>query len=414
MSWDGVRTALFATAMLSAALCASCDRGAGAKAHATLERPPAPVTATAALQRDVPVYLDEIGRTIAVDTVSVVPQVGGLVTAVHFEDGALVKKGQLLFEIDARPFEATLAAAQATLAQNRAEATWAEADFKRTEELLPANVVSQLEFDQKKSAWGVAQAKIEAANAAVQSARLDLEYTKIYSPLDGRAGARLVDPGNVVKENDKPLLVIQRLNPIYAEFTITENDLGTVRKFMAQRGINRGDSPEKGLKVQIDLPGDSQKVLSALAEIRPTTRPATNSTGPREGELTFLDNAVQSGTGTVRLRATVPNPDRYFWPGQFVNVRLILATKKNAVLIPADSQQIGQQGPYVYVVSAQQTAELRPIKPGQRQGDLLVVEEGVQPGDKVIVTGQMTVMPGGKVVVTNEAQSPPQSAQAGG
>ena len=207
------------------------------------------------------------------------------------------------------------------------------------------------------------------------------------------------------------MLVIQQLDPIYAEFTITENDLGTVRKFIATRGLDWGDRPERrdGLRVEVDVPGNSQRVLAALGgssasspSTAPATAPTTNQSGPREGQLTFLDNAVQQGSGTVRLRATIPNGDRYFWPGQFVNVRLVLTTKKDAVLIPAQAQQIGQQGPFVYVVTPDNKAQIRPIVPGQRQGELIVVDRGVQPGERVIVTGQMSVMPDGPVVVTND------------
>jgi RND family efflux transporter MFP subunit len=158
---------------------------------------------------------------------------------------------------------------------------------------------------------------------------------------------------------------------------------------------------EGGLRVEVDVPGNSIQVLTALGVNTPTTAPAAAGAGPRVGRLTFLDNSVQGTTGTVRLRATVDNADHYFWPGQFVNVRLVLTTKKDAVLVPVTAQQIGQQGPYVYVVRPDGVAELRPITPGQRQGDLLVVESGVQNGDKVVVAGQMAVMPNAKVQVTN-------------
>lgn len=381
---------------------------------AAMQRPPAAVTAATAVAKSVPVYLDEIGKTLAVETVSIVPQVNGKVIAAPVENGAWVKKGQLLFEIDPRPFEAELAAAKATLAQARAEWNLANVEFHRVEELIATNAVSQLEFDRRKSDVAVSEAKVAAAEAAVQTAELNLEYTRILSPIDGRAGARLVDPGNIVKENDAAMLVVQRLDPIYVEFTITENDLGTVRKYMAAHGIDRGQSPEKSLAVWVDIPGDSQKVIDALGEVssRPdsTTQPTTRGVGPREGQLSFMDNSVQTGSGTVKLRATVANSDRYFWPGQFVNVRMVLATKQDAVLIPASAQQIGQQGPFVYVITPEQTATIRPITPGQRQGDLIVVESGLSAGERVIVTGQLSVQPGGKVLVTND--TPQQSVAA--
>lgn len=388
-----------------------CKRGQAGAAQAPAERPPAPVTTAAAISKDVPVYLDAIGKTVAIETVSIVPQVGGKVLEAHVEDGAYVKKGQLLFTIDPAPFEATLAAAKATLAQNRAELDLARAEYKRVEELRPTNVISQLEFEQKKSALGVAEAKVEAAKAAIDKAQLDLDYTKITSPIDGRGGARWVDPGNIVRANEGTMYIIQRLEPIYAEFTVTENDLGTVRKFMAARNMAVGKESDLGLKALVDVPGDSARVLSALGS--GSTRPTTQ-VGPREGKVTFLDNTVQSGTGTVKVRATLPNEDRFFWPGQFVNVRLVLTTRRDAVLVPTTAQQIGQQGAYVYVVGPDQTASLRPIKPGQRQGNLVVVEEGLQAGEKVITSGHMMVVPGGKVMVMNDAPGPsaPGTAQA--
>ena len=366
-----------------------------------MQRPPAMVTVATAEARDVPVYLEEIGKTVAVEVVSIVPQVGGKVIAAHVKDGDEVAKGQLLFEIDPRPLEAALATAKATLAQNRADLELAQIQFKRMEGLAPIGSASQLEFDQMRLAQAVAEAKVAAAEAAVQTADLNLQYTRICSPIDGRAGVRMVDPGNVVKENDAPMQVIRRLDPIFVEFTVTENDLGTVRKYMAAHGLEWGASSEHGLPVEVDVPGNSVRVLQAFAATQPASMPTSAGSEPRVGRLTFLDNSVQGTTGTIRLRATVSNADSYFWPGQFVNVRLVLTTKKDAVLVPMAAQQIGQQGPYVYVVKPDGTAELRPIIPGQRQGELLAIEAGVQEGEKVVVAGQMAVEPGAKVMVTN-------------
>ncbi|NLE59466.1 MAG: efflux RND transporter periplasmic adaptor subunit, partial [Planctomycetes bacterium] len=196
-------------------------------------RPPARVTTASAISRDVPIYLERIGRIMALEVVAIVPQVGGKLIAAHVQDGADVRKNDLLFEIDPRPFEAELASAQAGLAQDKALLELASAELTRFESAVAMNAVSKLEYDQRKNAVAIAEAKVEAAKASVQTAKLNLEYTRILSPIDGRAGALLVHPGNVVKENDAPLLMIQRLDPIYAEFTITENDLGTVRELMA-------------------------------------------------------------------------------------------------------------------------------------------------------------------------------------
>ncbi len=400
------------------------------------ERPPAVVTVAPAVSQEVPVYLAQIGKMLSVDMVSIVPQVGGKVVAAHVDDGAYVRKGDLLFEIDPRPFEAALSSAKATLAQAAAELEWARIEMKRVERLLAEASATEFEYDQKRVAVSIAQAKLEAAQARVDSAKLDLEYSKIYSPIDGRAGARLVDPGNVVRANDAPMLMIQSLDPIYAEFTITENELALVRQHMANRGLDPASAKE-ALRVEVDVPGDPADVLrtgGASAALpagtaegaleHAATQPAGAMAGkpdeaaisrpgaaraPREGKLTFLDNAVQDMTGTVKLRAMVPNADGYFWPGQFVNVRLILFTREHAVLVPAQAQQIGQQGPYVYVVGPESTAEIRPITPGQRQGPMIVVEKGLAAGEKVIMTGHGMVTPGGKVMVLDGApgQGPP-------
>ena len=206
---------LFAVAALvSPAACRRADPAAAAM----MQRPPAMVTVATAEARDVPVYLEEIGKTVAVEVVSIVPQVGGKVIAAHVKDGDEVAKGQLLFEIDPRPLEAALATAKATLAQNRADLELAQIQFKRMEGLAPIGSASQLEFDQMRLAQAVAEAKVAAAEAAVQTADLNLQYTRICSPIDGRAGVRMVDPGNVVKENDAPMQVIRRLDPIFVEF----------------------------------------------------------------------------------------------------------------------------------------------------------------------------------------------------
>jgi multidrug efflux system membrane fusion protein len=351
---------------------------------------------------------------VPVQTVAIVPQVGGKVIATHVGHGDYIKKGQLLFEIDPRPFEAALESAKASLAQGQAELDLARVELSRVEEAVASAAVSRLEYDQKKAAVAMAQARVAAAEAAIDAAELDVEYSKIRSPIDGKAGVRRVDPGNVVKNMDEPLLMVQQMDPIYAEFTITENDLGTVRKFLHTKGLDLPDTREEGLTVMADIPADSARVLGALGmgvpgtqpEDIPVTRPAGVKSGPREGSVMFLDNIVQEQTGTVRMRATLPNADRYFWPGQFVSVRLILTRKERAVLVPAEAQQIGQQGPFVYVVNADNKAEIRPITPGQRHGDLVVVEQGVGPGERVIISGHMTVTPGGPVVVTNSTSGP--------
>ena len=222
---------------------------------------------------------------------------------------------------------------------------------------------------------------MESAQAALETAKLNLEYCYIHSPINGRAGARLVDVGNVVQANSTSLLSIQRLDPIYANFTITESDLPAVQKQMASGT----------LKAEVRLPSDSENAA-------------------RAGRVEFLDNSVQNGSGTVNLRATMSNADRHFWPGQFVDVKLVLATDKGAVLIPNQAAQISQQGPFVYVVKSDDTAELRPVKLGLRQGDNVVVTSGIAADECIVLAGQMLVRPGGKVRVEGASAAPGSNA----
>lgn len=370
-------------------------------------RPPAQVTVVVAtLAPSIPVYLDAIGRAVPTETVSIVPQVGGKVLSAAVKNGAIVNKGDLLFEIDPRPYQAALASAQASLQQANVDHDFAVQEYERINNLTDKNAVSKQEFAQRKNAIAVAEARIASANATIEAAKLNVEYATLRSPIAGRAGVRMVDAGNVVTNNSAPMIVIDRMDPIYAEFTITENDLGTVRKYLSERGMAL-NNVEQGLKVMVDVPGNSPRVLSALASLPATTSSTSRSTTAREGRLVFLDNSVQANAGTVKLRAELPNSDGYFWPGQFVNVRLVLTEKTNAVLIPTQAQQIGQQGPYVYVVDEQSIAQLRPIVPGQRQeGGMLAIDKGLAPGERIILTGQNMVMPQAKVQVANPTTAP--------
>jgi len=369
--------AILVLSTLSAASCGGNKQAQG------FERPPAAVTVTQAVAKDVPVYLDEVGKCVAREVVSIMPQISGRITELHFVDGANLKKGDPLFTIDPRPFEAQLHAAQADLFRGNAALNLARTQWSRAETLIQTKAISQEEYDTRRSAVDVAQAQVRQATAAAEVARLNLEYCSIRSPIEGRAGHRLVDVGNVVKANETVLLTIERLDPIYADFTIPQNELTAVQKNMKTGG----------LKVEVRLPDESDK--------------------PIAGTLTFLDNAVADATGTVKLRATAPNPDHRLWPGRFVRVRLLLSTIPGAILVPAVAPQLSAKGQFVYVVKADSTAEMRPVKIGQRQGDSIVIEEGVKAGERVVVTGQLGVTPGGKVKELPPAGAAP-AAGAGG
>ncbi len=356
-------------------------RASRKKAPPSFERPPAAVTVAAAVSRDVPVYLDEVGKCVAREVVSVLPQVSGRITALHFVDGANLKKGDLLFTIDPRPYEAQLHAAQADLARANAALNLAKSQWNRAETLIATKAISQEEYDTRKNSVELTEAQARQAAAATEMSRLNMEYCTIRSPIDGRAGHRLVDVGNVVKANEGTLLTIERLDPIYADFTIPQNQLTAVQKNM-KAGT---------LKVEVRLPDELDR--------------------PIEGTLTFLDNAVADATGTVKLRATAANTEHRLWPGRFVRLRLLLSTIPGAILVPAVAPQLSAKGPFVYVVKADSTAEMRPVKTGQRQGDSIVIEDGIKAGERVVVTGQLGVTPGGKVREVSPEGAP---APAGG
>ena len=352
-------------------VCAGCKKSS-VRAESAANLPAPLVTVAEAKAQDVPRYLDEIGRNVAFESVNVTPQVAGRITERHFQDGENLKNGQLLFVVDPRPYKAQLDSAQANLAQAKAALDLAKIQFARDQELVGTRAISKQDYDTKKNTVDVNEAQVEAAKAAIETAQINLDYCYIHSPIDGRAGARLVDVGNVVQANTTSLLSIQRLDPIYATFTITEADLSEVQKEMS-RGT---------LKALVRIPGDSEA----------TSRP---------GRVEFLDNAVQNSTGTVNLRATIPNRDHHFWPGQFVNVRLVLDMEKGAVLIPNQAAQISQHGPFVFVVKSDDTAELRPVTLGQRQGSDVVITKGLVVGERVVLAGQLLVRPDSKVHIDN-------------
>lgn len=328
------------------------------------EMPPPVVEVTDAKAQDVPMYIDGIGKIMAMESVTITPRIDGQVVERRFEDGADLKKGQVLFLIDPAPAEAALAAAQAQVAQSKAAADFARIELERYTAVAGTRAISKSDLDTRQNSVDVAVAQQAAAEAATRTAQLNLDYCTIRSPIDGRAGARMVDVGNVVRENETALLSVQKLDPVYADFTVNEGDLAAVRANMA----------DGTLKTMVRLPNEA-------------------ADAGRGGDLTFLDNSVQDATGTVRLRATIANKDLHFWPGQFVNVRLVLKTLKDAVLVPSSASQMSQAGPFVFVVKPDMVAELRPVKPGQTQGDMLVITEGLKAGERVITDGQMMVRP---------------------
>ncbi len=331
----------------------------------------APVTVAKAEVKTVPIELTAIGSADAYSSVSIKAQVNAVLEEVHIKEGQFVKKGDLLFTLDARPFEAALAQAQANLARDKAQAELTETQARRYEELYKAGVTPKEQLDQMEANAAAQLAAVRADEAAAEAADLQVSYCKIYSPTDGRTGALQVYPGNIVKQNDVPvLIVINQVNPIYIDFSIPEQYLGPVDKFMKQGH----------LRVEATPYGDTK---------------------PETGYLTFVDNTVDTTTGTIKLKGTFENSDNRLWPGQFSTVLLRLAEDENATVVPTQAVQTGQRGDLVWVVKSDSSVDQRAVKVGRTVGTESVILSGVQPGETVVTDGQLRLIPGMKVQITN-------------
>lgn len=360
--------ALLASLALLVAACSS-DSGAPGRDH----KEAVPVTVASVVQRDIPVQLRAIGNVEPYSTVSVKSQVEGQLAQVHFAEGQRVKQGDLLFTIDPRPFEAALRQAEATVARDAAEARNAQVDAKRRTQLLAQGFVSRDEYDQSQTKAASSAAAVKADEAAVENARLQLQYCYIHSPIDGRVGQLLVHAGNVFKANETLLAVINQVHPIYVSFSVPEQQLPQVRQRAA----------EGKLAVQALVP--------------------QHTDAPVVGELSFINNTVDTTTGTVLLKALFQNDDETLWPGQFVDVAVTLAVQRDAVLVPAEAIQVGQQGQYVFVVAADGSAEVRSVVPGDRIASEIVVTQGLSAGERVVTDGQIRLAPGLKVQIKDGA-----------
>jgi len=360
------RVSLFmASFALLAAVLPACSK--------TKQAPPrtVPVIAENADQKDIPLQLKTIGNVEACNSVSIKAMVGGEVSGVYFKEGQDVKKGALLFKIDARPYEAALRQSEAALARDAAQAKNAEEQARRYAILVQKEYVSKDQYDQLRANADALAAAVESDKANVENSRLQLDYCTIRSPLNGRAGSVLINMGNVIKANDIALTTINQMAPIYVTFSIPEQSLADIKKYTA-----RGE-----LKVGAIIPGDEKR--------------------PARGELTFIDNAVDKTTGTIKLKGTFANEDRRLWPGQFVDVVLTLTTEKNRVVVPSQAVQTGQQGQYVYVVKDDMSTELRSVVVERTYESLAIVSKGLAAGEKVVTDGQLRLVPGTKVEIKN-------------
>jgi multidrug efflux system membrane fusion protein len=367
----GARRALIAGAVLAALAAGgigayfSIDSRARERAKDAKKGPPAvAVTVAAVLQETVPVRLNAIGNVEAYSSVAVRARVDGQIVEVKFREGEQVRKGDVLFRIDPRPFEAALRQAEANALRDAASRDQARSQERRYQELLEKNFVSKEAYAQIRTNAQTAEAVAKASEAALESARLNLEYTSIRSPLEGYVGKVLLQAGNLVRANDpNPLVVINQVRPIYVNFAVPEQHLAEVRKRMAA-------GP---LAVEV-VPPEAQ--------------------GPHaEGRLAFVDNAVDPSTGTIRMRAQFANADAALWPGQFVNVSLRLYEQKDALLVPAQAVQTGPEGQYVYVVGDDMLAQVRPVRVERTDGERAVVASGLARGERVVTRGQLRLGP---------------------
>jgi multidrug efflux system membrane fusion protein len=346
--------------------------------------PAVPVSVATALQKDVPIDVRVIGAVEPYSTVTIKSRVAGQIVKVGFQRGQDVKKGDLLFEIDRRPFEAALAAAKANLARDIATAKNARQEAEFQEGIFKRGAGAQREFDRALASAEAAEAQVEADKAAVRNAQVQLDYCTITSPLDGRTGDLMVHEGSVVKNDDTELVTINQVAPIYVSFSVAERYLPQIRQYMA--AIN------KPLIVDVTFPQ-----ANVAAE---------------QGALTFVDNQVDRTTGMIQLKGTFDNDNRVLWPGQFVNVALVLTTLPDAVVVPSQAVQTGQQGQFVFVVKSDDTVESRPVTTGPIWNDLTVIEKGVAASDAVVTDGQLRLSPGAKITVKNAPGTQPAQAEA--
>ena len=351
--------------------------GVGKKpARSSEARSAIPVTVTSVVQKNIPLQVAAIGAVEAYSTVAVRTQVTGTLTRVHFKEGQDVKKGDLLFTIDPRPYEATLKQAEATLAKDSALLENAREQARRYAELVKKEYVSREQYDQVRANANALEAAVEADRAAVETTKVQLSYCYIYSTLDGRVGSLLVNEGNLVRVNDAtPLVIINQINPIYVTFSLPEQNLAEIKKRMVETAI----------KVQATIPESED--------------------GPEEGTLSFIDNAVDRTTGTIKFKGTFANTSRRLWPGQFARVALTLSNQPGAIVIPSQAVQTGQDGQHVFVLKTDSVVELRPVVISRTVGGEAVIEKGLEPGEKVVTDGQFLLGPGSRVQVKKEAKS---------
>ena len=382
------RTCLWMTALLV------CLPGCEKPKPVTLTMPALPpkaVSVATVTTRDVPIYLDAEGETTAYQMVNVVARVEGQITEMPFQQGSLVKRGDKLAVIYPDPYQAAVDKAEGQVNTDHANLKLASDTLDRNRLMLPEKLVSQQQIDVLEAQVNALKGQLQVDEALLKTARINLGYTVITAPVEGMVGTYRINVGNVIKADDLPITTIQTLDPIYADFVISETDFPLMRKFFNANGGK--------LKVHV--------------------RSLSDSTAERDGDLTILGNAVAATTGTVSLRATIENSDRLFWPNQPIHVRILLNTLPNAMVVPESAVLLSQQGEFVFVVGTPAKAgdlppaEMRPVQTGQTQEDgTKVVTAGLKPGEQVVVQGQVFLAPTMPLIITELNGKPTAAAQA--
>jgi membrane fusion protein, multidrug efflux system len=378
-----VRRAIGAVVILSLAAIVvlwRLNRGAELPdAAAQTPVPGVPVTAGTVAAQDVPVFLNGIGTVQAYNMVAIKSRVDGQIVKVDFKEGQDIKTGDPLFQVDPRPFQAALEQAQAAKQKDEAQLVGAQLDLDRYEKLLGSGWQTRQSYDQQKATVGQLQASIKGDEAQINTAKLNLSYADIRSPIDGRLGARLVDKGNLVHANDNtPLVMITEVKPIFVSFTLPQDNFDDLRE-----GQNKAPLGVYAYS------GDGKKQLA-------------------DGKLTLIDNAIDQATGTIHLKARFDNDDERLWPGEFVSLRVILSTRRDVATVPSQTVQDGPDGHYAYVIKPDNTVERRAVEVASIQDGIAVVTKGLTPGERVVVDGQYRLTNGARV--TPQAPSTPAAA----
>lgn len=373
-------------AALLAITCVACSPATGSGAAAQQNGrgapgaggpgAPVPVTITTAARKTVPLDIQVIGTVEPESTVAVHAQITGSLTAVHFREGEDVAKGQLLFSLDRRPLESALAQAEAALARDVAQAANARAQATRHQELAQRGIATKEQVDQTRTSAAAFDATVEANRAAVENARVQLQYATISAPISGRTGALMVHLGALVRASDStPLVVINQVSPVSVAFGVPESRLAELKRYMSRGPV----------AVTAKVPGGE---------------------GEDTGRIWFVDNAVDRSTGTIKVKGTFDNRAGRLWPGQFANVTVTLTKVPDTVTVPSVAVQVGPQGQFVYVVKPDQTAEVRPVVVARTQGEESIIESGLTGGETVVTDGQLRLTPGSRVTVKSQGIEP--------